>query len=112
MKANIIFDPRQDPKNGFRGYTGQYYTSRNINSFENKDGEWVVDCAAEFVKLANNQITMEEAIGNCELNAHWVYLERSNACDASIDLDEWPSHIGFNDWFEKWANKWNIEIQD
>ena len=84
----------------YAGNTFQTYTTmRGIEATKGQEGLWIVECADEFARLA-----IAQAGFDC------VHHVQADEWDALIDLSEWPQSLGFGDWFEKWAAKWNLEV--
>lgn len=76
--------------------TGQYYTSRVFWG-----GPQAVKAAEDFVKLANEQV-----------DGSFHVREDGDGNGATVDLDDWPDDEMFNDWFEKWAKRWEVKVHD
>ena len=92
-------------REGSTKYAGNTFqtcaTMRGIEATKGQEGLWIVECADEFAVLA-----IAQAGSDC------VHHVQADKYDALIDLSEWPQHLGFGDWFKKWAKKWNIEVLD
>jgi hypothetical protein len=73
--------------------TGQYYDTRTV------EGPRALEAARDFAKLAGEQVGIEFPVDGRET-------------DASINLEEWPSAQGFKSWFQEWATRWDIEVED
>ena len=78
--------------------TYQYYYDRVISAREGAEKR-ALDAAQDFAKCATLQSGVEFEVEDFGTAVH-------------IDLEDWPDDLPFGDWFDQWAKKWDIRIEN